>query len=122
MLMCARPYSLALYENVPLPSVTIDTTLGQASVAESSVALPPVQGWSPYMSDQTARHKASLKIIPEPGMGAVVGAPPILNASDHTVDYCCGQCGTVLMHAEDNQVHGLTIHCTNCGSYNSTDS
>jgi hypothetical protein len=27
----------------------------------------------------------------------------------------------VLMHAETGQVHNLLIHCTVCGSYNSTD-
>jgi predicted RNA-binding Zn-ribbon protein involved in translation (DUF1610 family) len=74
------------------------------------------------VSDHTPRRKASLKLISAPAIGAVVSAPPILNASDHTVDYYCGQCGTVLMHAEENQVHSLTIRCTNCGSYNSTDS
>ena len=50
-----------------------------------------------------------------------VSAPPILVASTHTVDYCCGSCGAVLLHADVGQVHGLLIHCTWCGSYNSTD-
>jgi hypothetical protein len=27
----------------------------------------------------------------------------------------------VLLHAEDGQVHGLLIHCTTCGAYNSTE-
>jgi hypothetical protein len=27
----------------------------------------------------------------------------------------------VLMHAEADQVFGLTIQCTTCGSFNSTD-
>jgi predicted RNA-binding Zn-ribbon protein involved in translation (DUF1610 family) len=49
-----------------------------------------------------------------------VSAPPVLIASAHTVDYTCGKCGTVLMHAEENQVHNLLIHCSVCGSYNST--
>ena len=48
-------------------------------------------------------------------------APPVLKASDHSVDYTCGRCGTILLHAEENQVHGLLIRCTSCGSYNSTD-
>lgn len=74
------------------------------------------------MSDLTPRLKASLKLIPAPGIGAVVSAPPVLNASDHTVDYACAHCGTVLMHADEGQVHNLTIRCTTCGSYNSTDS
>jgi DNA-directed RNA polymerase subunit RPC12/RpoP len=50
-----------------------------------------------------------------------VSAPPVLIVSTHTVDYTCGKCGTVLMHAEEEQVHNLLIRCTECGSYNSTD-
>ena len=63
----------------------------------------------------------SLKIIDPPAIGPVVSAPPVLMASDHTVDYVCGKCGTVLMHAEENQVHNLHIHCLMCGSYNATE-
>jgi hypothetical protein len=66
--------------------------------------------------------KISLKVITAPAIGAVVSAPPILNASDHTIDYACGSCGTILLHAEDGQVHNLTIRCTICGNYNSTNS
>jgi DNA-directed RNA polymerase subunit RPC12/RpoP len=62
-----------------------------------------------------------LKIIAAPAVGPVVSAPPVLKASDHTVDYTCGNCGTLLMHAEEDQVHNLHIHCLACGSYNSTD-
>jgi hypothetical protein len=29
--------------------------------------------------------------------------------------------GTTLLHAEESQVHGLLIHCKNCGAYNTTD-
>ena len=64
----------------------------------------------------------SLKIVVAPSAGrTVVSAPPVLNASDHTVDFLCGNCGTVLMHAEEGQVHNVTICCARCGSYNSTD-
>jgi DNA-directed RNA polymerase subunit RPC12/RpoP len=62
-----------------------------------------------------------LKVIDAPAVGPVVSAPPVLKASDHTVDYTCGKCGALLLHAEDNQVHNLQIHCLMCGSYNSTD-
>ena len=27
---------------------------------------------------------------------------------------------TILLHADEGQVHGVLIRCTNCGSYNST--
>jgi predicted RNA-binding Zn-ribbon protein involved in translation (DUF1610 family) len=66
--------------------------------------------------------KISLKVVFMPSTGIALTAPPVLLASDHSVDYTCGQCGTVLLHAEENQVHGVLIHCANCGSYNSTDS
>ena len=56
-----------------------------------------------------------------PATGRAVSAPPVLIASLHTVDYCCGNCGTVLMHAERDQVHNLIIKCSECGSYSSTD-
>ena len=54
--------------------------------------------------------------------GNVVSAPPVLIASTHTIDYVCAGCGVVLLHAEDDQVHNLVIHCMECGSYNTTDS
>lgn len=63
----------------------------------------------------------SLKTITAPAIGAVVSAPPILNASDHTIDFTCGYCGAVLLYAEEGQVHNVTIHCAICGSYNSTN-
>jgi predicted RNA-binding Zn-ribbon protein involved in translation (DUF1610 family) len=66
--------------------------------------------------------KLSLKVIIAPSTGLVLDAPPVLMASDHSVDYTCGDCGTILLHAEEGQVHGVLIRCTNCGSYNSTDS
>ena len=66
--------------------------------------------------------KVHLKVIRAPGIGAVVSAPPVLIASTHTIDYTCGHCDAVLMHAEDGQVHNLVIHCVACGSYNTTES
>jgi DNA-directed RNA polymerase subunit RPC12/RpoP len=65
--------------------------------------------------------KISLTIVPVPSVVHSVDAPPTIVASDHSVDYTCGTCGTVLLHAEERQIFGLTIHCTQCGSYNSTD-
>jgi DNA-directed RNA polymerase subunit RPC12/RpoP len=67
------------------------------------------------------RKKRPLKVIPAPSARHVLDAPPALSASSHTIDYTCGQCGAVLLHAEEGQVHGLLIRCTACGSYNTTD-
>jgi len=64
--------------------------------------------------------RESLMLVSTPGVGHVVSAPPVLIASSHSIDYTCGQCGTVLLHAERGQVHNLIIHCTECGSYSST--
>ena len=64
------------------------------------------------------RKRVSLKVIDAPAPGAVLTAPPPLIASAHTVEYTCGYCGVVLMHAEEQQVHELTIRCVSCGSYN----
>jgi predicted RNA-binding Zn-ribbon protein involved in translation (DUF1610 family) len=68
-----------------------------------------------------ATPKISLKVVTAPAQGVALKSPPVLIASDHSVDYTCGQCGTILLHAEENQIHGVLIQCSNCGSYNSTD-
>jgi DNA-directed RNA polymerase subunit RPC12/RpoP len=70
----------------------------------------------------TTRNKIiSLKAVTAPAFGIVLPAPPVLIASDHSVDYACERCSTVLLHAEEGQVRGFLIRCTNCGTYNSTD-
>jgi len=70
----------------------------------------------------SVRKRHSLNVVKPPLFGRhTIDAPPILIASTHTTDYCCGSCGAVLMHADTGQVHDLLIHCTACGSYNSTD-
>jgi predicted RNA-binding Zn-ribbon protein involved in translation (DUF1610 family) len=67
-------------------------------------------------------NRVSLRSVTPPLVGwGFVSAPPVLNASNHTTDFCCCNCGAVLMHAEADQVFGLTIQCTKCGSFNSTD-
>jgi predicted RNA-binding Zn-ribbon protein involved in translation (DUF1610 family) len=91
------------------------TALCQASVAESSVVLPPV------IRERVMTTRIPLKVVTAPAVGVVLKAPPVLKASEHSVDYTCGRCGTVLLHADEGQVHGILIHCTKCGSYNSTD-
>jgi DNA-directed RNA polymerase subunit RPC12/RpoP len=71
------------------------------------------------MAKQT--RKIALKIVTAPAVGHVLDAPPVLMASEHSMDYVCGRCGTTLLHADEGQVHGLLIHCKECGSYNVTD-
>jgi predicted RNA-binding Zn-ribbon protein involved in translation (DUF1610 family) len=63
-----------------------------------------------------------LKVVPNASTGHYVSAPPILLASTHTIDFTCGACGTILMHADHGQVHSLVIHCRSCGAYNATGS
>ena len=61
--------------------------------------------------------------VPDPAHSeTVVKAPPVLKASEHSVDYTCGRCGTILLHAEEGQVRGVVIECTEGGSYNRTAS
>jgi DNA-directed RNA polymerase subunit RPC12/RpoP len=68
-----------------------------------------------------ANPRVRLTFVSTPGLRHTVSAPPPLIASTHTTDYTCSRCGTVLMHAEQNQVHNLLIHCVACGAYNETD-
>ena len=86
-------------------------------MAESSVALPPEAGRVIVRNPIVP-----LKVVPNASAGHYVSAPPVLVASTHTTDYICGSCGTVLMHAEQGQVHSLIIRCKSCGAYNSTGS
>ena len=65
--------------------------------------------------------RVHLKVIAAPRVGYVVSAPPLLQVSDHTIEYLCGRCGVALMHADEDQVHGLTFRCAQCGSYNRLD-
>jgi DNA-directed RNA polymerase subunit RPC12/RpoP len=64
--------------------------------------------------------KMALHVVATPTVGVVLEAPPVLMASEHSVDYTCGRCAAILLHADEGQVHGVLIRCTNCGSYNST--
>lgn len=65
--------------------------------------------------------KVSLKVVSAPFIGHVLDAPPVLVASDNSVDYTCGQCSTNLLHASHDQIYGLVIRCNKCGSYNATE-
>ncbi|MGB9055263.1 MAG: hypothetical protein WCC54_23545 [Pseudolabrys sp.] len=50
--------------------------------------------------------KIPLKLVIAPAIGVVLEAPPVLMASEHSVDYTCGRCAAVLLQADEGQVHG----------------
>jgi DNA-directed RNA polymerase subunit RPC12/RpoP len=62
-----------------------------------------------------------LKVIEAPRSGHVIDAPPAIVASDQSNHYVCGHCGTLLVVAEDDQLHGLVVRCRECGHYNAVD-
>ena len=66
----------------------------------------------------TKRQTIPLRVVSAPQTRHALSAPPILQASSHTIDFICGACNTILMQAESGQVHNLLIHCTKCGAYN----
>ena len=66
--------------------------------------------------------KISLRVVSAPFIGHVLDAPPKLVASDNSVDFTCGQCRAILLHASHDQVFGLVIRCNTCGSFNATES
>jgi DNA-directed RNA polymerase subunit RPC12/RpoP len=65
--------------------------------------------------------KIPLEVVTAPAIGVALDAPPVLMASEQSVDYTCGRCATILLHADEGQVYGILIRCTNCGSYNATN-
>jgi len=44
--------------------------------------------------------RVALKLVQTPWAQHTVSAPPVLIASTNALDYVCGDCGAVLMHAE----------------------
>jgi DNA-directed RNA polymerase subunit RPC12/RpoP len=66
-------------------------------------------------------HTFRLKVIAAPATGYAIEAPPSVTVSANTNHYLCGHCGTLLVVADAGQLHGLTVRCRNCGSYNAVD-
>jgi DNA-directed RNA polymerase subunit RPC12/RpoP len=62
-----------------------------------------------------------LRVVPPPSIGYVTSAPPAITVSAETNQYLCGQCSTLLVIADDDQVHGLIVRCRECGRYNAVD-
>jgi predicted RNA-binding Zn-ribbon protein involved in translation (DUF1610 family) len=65
----------------------------------------------------TLRQK-TLHVVPAPLIEVVPLAPETPNP---TVEFTCGNCGAVLMRADEEQVPPLVVLCSSCGSHNSTD-
>ena len=64
---------------------------------------PARESGSPYLVDGDTMKNPTrkLRVVEATGLDTV-DAPPILVASSHTIDFLCGNCGTILMHAEDD--------------------
>jgi predicted RNA-binding Zn-ribbon protein involved in translation (DUF1610 family) len=65
----------------------------------------------------------TLKVVPAPLIEVVPRAPPALELPNQspTVEFTCGNCGAVLMRADEEKVYPLVVLCNSCGSHNSTD-
>jgi hypothetical protein len=59
-----------------------------------------------------------LEVVIAPSSESVITAPPVVVTSTHSINYTCGYCGTVLIHADEGQLRNLLIRCSKCGSYN----
>jgi predicted RNA-binding Zn-ribbon protein involved in translation (DUF1610 family) len=62
-----------------------------------------------------------LKVIAAPASGDAIHAPQPITVSANTNHYLCGHCGTLLVIADNGQLHGLTVQCRKCGHYNAVD-
>jgi len=72
----------------------------------------------------SALPQKTLRVIPAPlALDAVYDPPPVWEAVSPTVEYTCGNCGAVMLRANENKpIHPLIVHCTSCDTYNSTHS
>jgi hypothetical protein len=62
-----------------------------------------------------------LRVIRPPSIGYVTSAPPPITVTPNGNRCLCGECGTLLVVADDDQVHGLTVRCRECGQYNQVE-
>jgi DNA-directed RNA polymerase subunit RPC12/RpoP len=62
-----------------------------------------------------------LRVIPPPSIGYVTSAPPAITVTPNANQYLCGECGTLLVVAADDEVHGLIVRCRACGRYNQVE-
>jgi hypothetical protein len=67
-----------------------------------------------------ARPQRKLKLVKAPRFARPRDFPRVPDTSLDTIDFLCGNCGTLLMHVREGQVHGVFIHCTECGACNTS--
>ena len=65
--------------------------------------------------------KIPLKVVTAPAIGVVLEAPPVLVASEHSVDYVCAVAPPFYCMPTRDKLMGSLIHCAKCGSYNLTE-
>jgi DNA-directed RNA polymerase subunit RPC12/RpoP len=61
------------------------------------------------------------RVIRPPSIGYVTSAPPPIIVTPNTNRYLCEECGTLLVIADDDAIHGLIIRCKECGRYNAAE-
>jgi predicted RNA-binding Zn-ribbon protein involved in translation (DUF1610 family) len=69
------------------------------------------------MADKTFR----LTVVTKPANVLAIQAPPPIVAAENSNNYLCGNCGTLLVMAETDQLSGLVVLCRKCGAYNAVD-
>jgi hypothetical protein len=67
-----------------------------------------------------AHPQRKLRLVKNPKFGRPRAWPPVPDTSSDTIDFLCGNCGILLMHVNEGQVHGVFIHCTECGACNTS--
>jgi predicted RNA-binding Zn-ribbon protein involved in translation (DUF1610 family) len=77
--------------------------------------------WVPKDAAMPAPLQKTLNVVPAPLVEAVPRAPPALEMPNPTVEFTCGNCGAVLIRADEEKGYPLVVLCISCGSYNSTD-
>jgi hypothetical protein len=67
-----------------------------------------------------AHPQRKLRFVKNPKFGRPRAMPPVPDTSADMIDFLCGNCGILLMRVNEGQVHGVFIHCTECGACNTS--
>jgi hypothetical protein len=101
------------------------THLRAANAMIDSDGGPDLDGWwwvpkpGPALGEERS-HLTTLGLVKAPRFGHSRNMPPVPDTCSDTIDFLCGNCGTLLMHVREGQVHGVFIHCTECGACNTS--